>query len=183
MRRGRVYVLVICKLNCKYCCNKDIIKQFLVKKPLAANNLGCIIERDILYFDINGGVTFGGGEPLLNSDFIVAFHKLFPLMHLTVETSLNADIEEVSKLVDVVDKWIVDIKDMNSAIYKEYTGLDNSNVKLNLYYLAKQVGVDAVRVRVPLIPEFNSEEDVEKSVKELKELGFYNIDVFDYRIF
>ena len=47
----------------------------------------------------------------------------------------------------------------------------------------KQVGVDAVRVRVPLIPEFNSEEDVEKSVKELKELGFYNIDVFDYRIF
>ena len=72
---------------------------------------------------------------------------------------------------------------MNSAIYKEYTGLDNSNVKLNLYYLAKQVGVDAVRVRVPLIPEFNSEEDVEKSVKELKELGFYNIDVFDYKVF
>ena len=64
-----------------------------------------------------------------------------------------------------------------------YTGLDNSNVKLNLYYFAEQVGVDAVMVRVPLIPEFNSEEDVEKSVKELKELGFCNIDVFDYKIF
>ena len=48
-------------------------------------------------------------------------------------------------LVDVADEWIVDIKDMNSAIYKEYTGLDNSKVKLNLYYLAEQVGVDAVR--------------------------------------
>ena len=86
-------------------------------------------------------------------------------------------------LVDVADEWIVDIKDMNSAIYKEYTGLDNSKVKLNLYYLAEQVGVDAVRGWVPLIPEFNSEEDVEKSVKELKELGFCNIDVFDYKIF
>ena len=46
-----------------------------------------------------------------------------------------------------------------------------------------EASVDAVRVRVPLIPEFNSEEDVEKSVIELKELGFHNIDVFDYRIF
>ena len=82
-----------------------------------------------------------------------------------------------------INKRTQTIQKCRDTILILYTGLDNSNVKLNLYYFAEQVGVDAVMVRVPLIPEFNSEEDVEKSVKELKELGFYNIDVFDYRIF
>jgi hypothetical protein len=73
-----------------------------------------------------------------------------------------------------VDHWIVDIKDMNPAIYKAYTGKDNDSVIRNLQYLINKNA--KVTVRVPIIPGFNTESDVEKSVLTLQQMGIKDIE-------
>jgi pyruvate formate lyase activating enzyme len=71
---------------------------------------------------------------------------------------------------------------MNPAIYKSHTGRDNALVKENLATLLSLVGSDRVTVRVPLIPHYNTEEDVERSVAELTSMGVTLVDRFVYRL-
>ena len=86
-------------------------------------------------------------------------------------------VEVVEKLVN---HWIVDIKDMNPEIYKAYTGVDNHLVIQNLQYLIEKKA--KITVRVPLIPNFNTEADVEKSIKALQKMGIIDIERFTYNI-
>ena len=86
-------------------------------------------------------------------------------------------MEVVEKLVN---HWIVDIKDMNPEIYKAYTGVDNHLVIQNLQYLIEKKA--KITVRVPLIPNFNTEADVEKSIKALQKKGIIDIERFIYNI-
>ena len=79
-----------------------------------------------------------------------------------------------------VDHWIVDIKDMNPVIYKAYTGKDNDSVIMNLQYLINKNA--KVTVRVPIIPGFNTESDVEKSILTLQQMGITDIERFTYTI-
>ena len=71
---------------------------------------------------------------------------------------------------------------MNPDIYKSYTEKDNSAVIKNLEIIAKNGRADDVKVRIPLIPDFNTEEDRQRSVKILKEMGYANLELFDYVI-
>ena len=80
-----------------------------------------------------------------------------------------------------MDWFFIDIKDMNPAIYKAYTGRDNTLVKENLKALLSLVGSDRITVRVPRIPGFNTEDDVEASVTELRGMGILHLDVFTYK--
>ena len=77
---------------------------------------------------------------------------------------------------------IIDIKDMDPAIYSAYTGRDNSLVLSNLRILAEQGLADKCVVRIPLIPGFNTQEDVARSEAEVRSLGFGRIDKFEYNI-
>lgn len=69
---------------------------------------------------------------------------------------------------------------MNPLIYKAYTGKDNTAVIGNIQYLLQKNA--KMTVRVPLIPDFNAEADVEKSVNALKKMGVTDIDRFSYII-
>ena len=71
---------------------------------------------------------------------------------------------------------------MNSGIYSAYTGGDAERMKANLRYLLETVGQKRILVRVPLIPEYNTEADQRRSVSELRSMGIENTDVFDYII-
>ena len=75
---------------------------------------------------------------------------------------------------------IIDIKDMNPEIYKRYTKTNNNQVIENLKWLTEQGLSDSLFVRVPHIPGYNTEEDIEASVHALKELGIKNIEMFQY---
>lgn len=173
-----------CNLKCRYCANKSIINAKIRYRKLIPLALKFFyLEVDMLYFNINGGVTFGGGEPLLYADFIHAFHSIVPEISVDVETSLNASRESVDKIIDDVDEWFIDIKDMNREIYQQYTGVSNNLVKANLEYLLSRVGKEKIKVRVPNIPGYNTPEDVEKSVQILKAMGITNIEIFDYETF
>jgi pyruvate formate lyase activating enzyme len=76
----------------------------------------------------------------------------------------------------------VDIKDINNDIYKHYTGKDNTLPIANLKWLIEQGKTNNIRVRVPLIPNFNSKKDTENTVSVLKDMGIQEIELFSYTL-
>lgn len=175
-----------CPLTCKYCINKRVLDPSILSKcvNMTPEQLYNKLKIDDLYFiATGGGVTFGGGESLLYADFIAAFREVCgDKWQITVETSLNVPEENLHSILPVADAFIVDIKDMNPEIYKAYTGRDNDRVIENLKILIKEKSPEQIRIRVPKIPDFNTKEDLESSVRILQEMGFTDIEVFPYII-
>ena len=172
-----------CPLRCKYCLNKtswDMDKGRDYTPELLYEE----VKIDQLYFlATHGGVTFGGGEPLLQKDFIKEFRALCgPQWQIVVETSLHVSFETVQEMDTVLDGYIVDIKDMSPETYLAYTGKAIDLALKNLEWILQQGDPKRVMVRVPHIPEFNTDEDVAKSVERLKAMGVVNLDEFTYVI-
>lgn len=171
-----------CPLHCEYCLNAQCLQADGVWCRLTPGELYSEVEIDDLYFvATGGGICFGGGEPLLRSDFIKAFAEIMnPEWKLTIETSLNVPLENVTKVAPLVQMWYVDIKDMNPDIYKAYGCKENKQVISNLQWLAANGYADKVIIRLPLIPEYNTDEDRQQSQQQLEEMGFTNFDKFNY---
>ena len=171
-----------CPLHCQYCLNAQCLQADGVWCRLTPGELYSEVEIDDLYFmATGGGICFGGGEPLLRSDFIKAFAEIMnPEWKLTIETSLNVPLEHVKAIASLVQMWYVDIKDMNPDIYKAYGCKENKQVVSNLQWLAANGYADKVIIRLPLIPEYNTDEDRQQSQQQLEEMGFTNFDKFNY---
>ena len=171
-----------CPLHCEYCLNAQCLQADGVWCRLTPGELYSEVEIDDLYFmATGGGICFGGGEPLLRSDFIKAFAEIMnPEWKLTIETSLNVPLENVKAIASLVQMWYVDIKDMNPDIYKAYGCKENKQVVGNLQWLAANGYADKVIIRLPLIPEYNTDEDRQQSQQQLEEMGFTNFDKFNY---
>lgn len=171
-----------CPLHCQYCLNAQCLQADGVWCRLTPGELYSEVEIDDLYFmATGGGICFGGGEPLLRSDFIKAFAEIMnPEWKLTIETSLNVPLENVKAIASLVQMWYVDIKDMNPDIYKAYGCKENKQVVSNLQWLAANGYADKVIIRLPLIPEYNTDEDRQMSQQQLEKMGFTNFDKFNY---
>lgn len=145
-----------CPLSCRYCINNLVAT--------------------------GGGVTFGGGEPLLRYEFIRAFCEQCPEeWNINIETSLNVPLHYLQSIVSFVGKFYIDIKDMNADIYERYTGKRSQQVIDNLKWLATQPEMqDRVVVRLPQIPGYNSEDDIENSKRQLAAMNFHHFDCFKY---
>ena len=171
-----------CPLHCEYCLNAQCLQADGVWCRLTPGELYSEVEIDDLYFvATGGGICFGGGEPLLRSDFIKAFAEIMnPEWKLTIETSLNVPLENVKAIASLVQMWYVDIKDMNPDLYKAYGCKENKQVVSNLQWLAANGYADKVIIRLPLIPEYNTDEDRQRSQQQLEEMGFTNFDKFNY---
>jgi len=171
-----------CPLHCEYCLNAQCLQADGVWCRLTPGELYSEVEIDDLYFvATGGGICFGGGEPLLRSDFIKAFAEIMnPEWKLTIETSLNVPLENVKAIASLVQMWYVDIKDMNPDIYKAYGCKENKRVISNLQWLAANGYADKVIIRLPLIPEYNTDEDRQQSQQQLEKMGFTNFDKFNY---
>ena len=110
-----------CRLRCKYCHNPEmwtkkennITPEEIVKKVL----------RNKPYFKNNGGVTFSGGEPLFQPEFLLETCKLLKKenIHIALDTAGHGfgNYDEILKYVDLV---LLDIKHTNKKDYKELTG-------------------------------------------------------------
>lgn len=173
-----------CPLRCRYCLNPqslDYEDRFREYSPEELYAETCVDE---LYFiATNGGITFGGGEPCLHADFIREFRKLCGASwRLNLETSLNVPVDCIEALLPVANTLIVDIKDMNPEIYSRYTGKSNAPVLNNLRLIAEMGRQNDCIVRIPLIPNYNTDADREASRKALEALGFGRFDLFTYQI-
>ena len=172
-----------CPLRCKYCLNPQSLTddaKVMVKTPEEV--MQAIRKDELYYLATNGGVTFGGGEPLLRAEFIKELLELGAKQwHITIETSLNVPLQNLVLLFPYIHQYVVDIKDMTPCIYKAYNGSDNELVKSNLRWLIEHDKAESVTCRIPLIPEFNTSEDQQRSKQELEAMGITRFDLFTYR--
>ena len=172
-----------CPLRCRWCLNPQIWREGSTFRMMTPQQLMVSVQMDDIYFQATGGgVTFGGGEPALRSRFIEEFRRIAPKQwKINIETSINVPVEHIERLIQVTDEFVIDIKDMDPAIYEEYTGQTNEKVIANLRFLAENGVADRCLIRVPMIPEYNSENDRQNSITALKALGFNRFDVFEYK--
>lgn len=181
-------LLAGCPLHCKYCINDYCHdgRPYPVRTP---EELYELTKIDNLYFQATGGgITFGGGEPLLHSRFIEAFHAYLAEAtaghpwRISMESSLHAGEEHLRRLMPLVSEWIVDVKDTDPLIYERYTGQKIDMLMKNLRLLAEAGLQDKVMLRLPLIPDYNTPVDQDRSESLLREMGFTRFDRFDYII-
>ena len=177
-----------CPLHCKYCINDFCHKP---PKPFVGvqhaaftpQELIEILKQDDIYYLMSGGgVVFGGGEPLLQSKYI---HKVCTMVDQRwakrIETSLNVPWDNIKPVLYDMDEWIIDIKDINSDIYKSYTKKDNKNMIENLLKLRNKVSKDKIHIRIPKIPDYNTSNDIEYSVQWIRDNIGVEPEVFSYR--
>lgn len=171
-----------CPLNCKYCLNPQCKIESTPCAYIEPNDLVNLLMVDDIYFkSTGGGIVFGGGEPLLNAEYIKDVCDLVPLQwKIRIETSLNVKWDKIELLLPYIDQWIIDIKDSNTEIYKNYTGVDNLKVYGNVLRLSHKTGKEKLLIRIPKIPNYNTEKDIQESVNLYSNLG--NIDIFNYKI-
>jgi pyruvate formate lyase activating enzyme len=117
------------------------------------------IERDrVFYEESSGGVTFSGGEPLMQPEFLTALLKECRArgLHTAVDTSCYAAPEIFESLRALVDLFLCDIKHMDGEAHKRLGGVDNNLILENIQRLTAAEG--QVTARMPVIPGLNDDE-------------------------
>ena len=126
------------------------------------------IEKDALFYkNSGGGVTFGGGEPMLYPEFIdaVASRCRSAGIPVAIETCGLVPWRNLEVILDNVDLVMFDIKHMDPRKHKELCGRSNQSILKNLERLSRRGDVEVI-VRVPIIPGLNdSEDNIGKTIK------------------
>ena len=116
----------------------------------------------------DGGVTFSGGEVMLQPDFVIAVRRLIPEVHAMIETSGYAPGRIFKQVAAEMDMVIMDLKIIDPTLHRKYTGVDNAQILENLKHLIDMN--KRFRIRVPLIPTVNdTQENMEATAALLKD--------------
>lgn len=143
--------------NCCRVCPSDALsiagKQMSVKEILEE------IEKDrTFYEESRGGVTFSGGEPLMQPDFLNALLNECKerAIHTAVNTCGFAQYEIIDRMRDKVDLFLYDIKTMDNRKHRKYTGASNEQILKNLKKLAESGS--SIVISFPIIPGINDDD-------------------------
>jgi len=171
------------KAKCDLCakCEEVCVYEALevVGREVAVQEVMDEIEKDKIFFDESGGgITFSGGEPLMQVDFLEPLIKEIKKknIHVTLDTSGNVSFEDLERISDKVDLFLYDLKIMDDAKHKKYTGVSNKLILENLRNLTEQG--NSVVVRIPLISGINDDDqsihmfvDFLQSLKNIKQIN------------
>ena len=173
-----------CTLRCQYCLNAQCLwPDGFSRTATPAALLGEVMIDNLYFLATGGDLAFGSGEPAIRREFIEAFFRLAPPeWHFSMETALNVERRHLERLLPLIHEYFIDIKDVNPDIYRRYTGQDNQRVLDNLQWFLSHDGMaERVIVRVPHIPDYNTNEDVRRSRQHLESIGITRIDEFTYQ--
>lgn len=159
-----VVFLTGCPLRCVYCHNPEFLTN---SKP---NTTSEILAEKLIknkpFFKNGGGVTFSGGEPLLQSDFIIETAKILKQenIHIALDTSGVGNYNpEIFKYIDLV---ILDIKASNKKLFKTITGVDKLDDTINFLKNCEKLNIPVIIHQV-IVPGIN---DNFENILELKNL-------------
>jgi len=114
-----------------------------------------VMEDEVFYRESGGGVTFSGGEPLTQGEFLVglldACHGRD--LHTAVDTCGYVPLDQLLKVAALTDLFLYDLKIMDDARHLEYTGVSNALILDNLRTLSSKH--DNIWIRLPIVPGFN----------------------------
>jgi len=125
------------------------------------------IERDRIFYDESGGgVTFSGGEPLMQEAFLLELLKMCRKegIHTSLDTSGYAKNDTIRHISKWVDLFLYDIKLLDDSLHRKYTGVSNRSILENLLFLIKSG--NKIILRFPVIPGIT---DTPENIRLLKE--------------
>ena len=127
-----------------------------------------VMKEAVFYEASGGGVTFSGGEPLMQPDFLKAMLVLFREadLHTAIDTSLYVEKSVLDDVLPYCDLFLCDIKHLDSEKHSQWTGVGNERILDNLRHLA-QMNKEIV-IRVPVVPGFN---DAAEDIRDIATLG------------
>lgn len=161
MARGRPAVVPEVCAGCGKCVEVCPAQaRSVVGRKMSVREVMEEVELDRAFYDESGGgVTFTGGEPLAQPEFLCELAKTCRdlELHTTVDTSGIAGPQVTEELAPFVDLWLYDIKTVDCDLHISATGCSNELPIFNLRWLVSQ-GYH-VMLRVPLIPGFNDDDD------------------------
>lgn len=164
-----------CALRCRWCHNPEGIspeiefvdrtdrigdREFVTKETVgreySLDELTEIVRKEYVFIEESGGgVTFSGGEPLMQPDFVLAALRHFSNMgiHTCLDTSGFAPASVIDDALKTCDMFLFDIKHVDSDTHRKYTGVKNELILSN-YRRILDSGKDVI-IRIPVIPGFN----------------------------
>lgn len=179
-----------CNLRCKFCHNIDAtqMKENMLFTPeVLAKKI--INARE--YFEASkGGVTFSGGEPLLQSKFLIEVCKILKKenIHIAIDTAGNFDItEDIKELLKYVDLVLLDIKHIDNEKHKYMTGVPNTKILKFAKYLSENN--IKMWIRIVYMPGFTDEGKDKlkeyihslKTVEKIEVLPYHTMGVFKWK--
>ena len=129
-------------------------KQMTVEEVLAQ------VQKDRLFLDASGGgMTISGGECLMHPDFTEALLRAAKEvgLHTAVESCCFASRAVIDRIFPLVDYAMLDLKHMDSALHKQYTGVPNELILDNLRHICRDLHVKTM-ISLPIIPGYNDDE-------------------------
>lgn len=138
----------VCFNGAKEICGKEYTAHELLKE---------IIKDKVFYDTSGGGVTFSGGECMLQIDFLAEILKKCKEqgIHTAVDTAGNLPWEYFEKIIPFTDLFLYDVKAVNEQLHILETGFSNKTILENLKRLSFEYGGKII-IRIPIIPEFNA---------------------------
>lgn len=149
-----------CAKNCPTGAREVVGKEYTVQEVYNQ------IQKDIAFYSENGGVTFSGGECMMQINSLTKILKMCKEngIHTAVDTAGFVPFENFEKILPYTDLFLYDIKIFDSVKHKEYTGVDNELIFSNLKSLF-EVGA-RIWIRIPIIPSVNDSVDEMKKIKD-----------------
>jgi len=141
------------------------------------------VEKDRIFYDQSGGgVTFSGGEPLMQPEFLLALLDQCRMrgIHTAVDTTCYAEPKVIQDVASKTDMFLCDLKHMDCRLHRQYTGVENSLILDNIRDLAK--ASTKMLIRVPIVPGFNDDQtNIEMTSRFVKSLQSADrIDILPY---
>jgi pyruvate formate lyase activating enzyme len=160
--------LALCQVcgACAIVCYADA--RELVGRTMTVAQVMAQIERDAAFYDESGGgVTYSGGEPFFQPDFLGALLRESKEreIHTAVDTSGYVPWHVLDQLRGYVDLFLYDLKVLDGEAHRSFTGMSNTLILSNLQALSRQG--QAIIIRVPIIPGLND------NAETIQQLGAY----------
>ncbi|MBU3875111.1 glycyl-radical enzyme activating protein [Faecalicatena sp. AGMB00832] len=168
-----------CVLRCRWCCNPESQKYEIetmkvqgedkvIGRDVTVEEVMETVEKDRTYYRrTGGGLTLSGGESLCQPEFATAL--LRAASESGISTALEsmgcANYQVIEGILPYLDQYLLDIKHMNPAKHKEFTGRSNELMLENAMRIA-QSGMTELSIRVPVIPGFN---DTPQEIRDIAE--------------
>ncbi len=152
-------------------------------KTILLPDLMKILNRDRNFWGEKGGVTFGGGEPLFQKDFVLAALKQCrdAYIHTALETSAHVEGGVFQEALRWTDWLFIDLKQMDEEAHRRATGIGNVLILRNLASIASLGWPGRAIVRIPIVPEFNdSSENIRKSAEFLHSVGLHEVQLLPF---
>jgi glycyl-radical enzyme activating protein len=169
------------EFNCTKACLSEALD--LSCRSFSVEDLMKILDRDRDFWGADGGVTFGGGEPFTQHQFLFSVLKECKQrsIHTAIETCGYVPIDIFLKGMELIDWAFIDIKHMDTKEHRRATGVDNELILKNIEALTGSHWKGTLVIRMPLIPGFNDDEKNIKATAEfLKRCGLSKIDMLPF---